>query len=585
MPESLWSRFKESNLNRNAISPAWEFLTKERIPTIKSGDYLPEDWDGTSRALDTAQKWLVPHSFLDIALMAAPMLRAGKYAKKAVNTLPTQRPTGSPKPGVYDYASSIRDELKSIPLTFGVPGTAINSHSIGLANANLKSTPVKELPRELWDTIRTLYNPEHAKKLNEKLVGPLSPQRAEEFFRAQILRSNPNLAQNRQGLSAAVNHALNAYEQTLPAGNRFAAVRKLEGAGLRTADTTAGKGATSLGTKPEIDVIGKPLSNVGGKNLNPLNLQKQLFDEPTFGEGYVNELWKRRAALREYDRASAVGLTDPEKIASKFATNMFGGYGADNPLLNSDKATEIARWMFVAPDWMRRHFNLTGNKIKSITSDISNPEFHPYRRALGYDVAQGMGAVGATKALTDQWGSEKAGNVTNVQLPDEFNGRIGVAKPAGTEMDAWRTLFDVGNSLTGFYADDKRDIGASFEPFKNRIHPVTKTGVETLFNTDWRGRSLWGEEKFSKNYTTGSGKTFIGREDIPLTDSIMRTGKNAIHNFLPSAYEGFTTDMYNSDGQSGLEFRAKMGELPFSFYRQPFTQRRDSRMNVRKRDR
>lgn len=577
MPESLWERFKNSDAKKNYLSPIWEQLTKERIPSVKFEEYLPEGWDRSSKVLNTAQKWLVPHSALEIGLMAAPMLRAGKYAKRALDVAPQPKPTNA-KP--WDYITSVRDELKSIPLTFGYPGTAINSHSIGLANANLKSTPIKELPREMWDTIRTLYNPEHAKKLNEKLVGPLSPQRAEEFFRGQLIQNNPALANNHQALRAAIDHAITAYEQTLPAGNRFADVRKLEKAGLRTADTTAGKGATSLGNKPEIEVLAKPLSNVGGKNLNPINLQKQMFDEPTFGEGYTNELWKRRSALRELDRSGS------EDNAVKFATDMFGGYGAGNPLLGRDDADKIARWVFVAPDWMRRHFRLTGEKAKSITTQLNNPDYHPYRRALGYDVAQGAGAVGATKALTGEWGSEKAANVTHVQLPGEYNGKTAVAKPAGTEMDAPRTLFDMMNAGTGVYKDDpKRVVGAFIEPFWNRVHPVAKTAIELGKNSDWRNRSVYDNEKFSKTYTTPGGRTYVDRETIPVSESLKKIGDNFMGNLLPNAYEAFTTDMYNPESQSRLEFTARMNELPFNFYRQPFTQRRDSNRNARQRSR
>jgi hypothetical protein len=569
----------------------WDLIAKKQIiPSIKAEDYLPEGWDIPSRAINTAQKWLIPHSPLEIALMAMPLKRMGKYVKEATKLAPKVRPANA---GLWDEITSIKDELKQVPLTFGVPGTAINSHSIGLANANLKSTPIKELPKEMWETIRSLYNPEYAASLNDKLVGPLSPQRAEEYFKDVIIKANPHLAQNPQGLRAAVDHALNAYEQTLPAGNRFADVRKLEKAGLRTADTTAGK--TGAGTTPDVEILSKPIQ-VGGVNVNPFSIQRHLFDEPTFGERKVNELWKRRSALRELDRASAVGISDPEKQAVDFATNMFGGYGAKDPVLNSQAADTIMKWAFVAPDWMRRHFRLAGAKIKSITpsnpitpkisrghwtGELNNPEFFPYRRALGYDAAQGLGAVGATKALTGEWGSDKATNVTNVQLPGDYAGKVAVGRPAGTEMDAWRTLFDMGNAATGLYNDDPRNVAAFVEPFKNRIHPVTKFVGDVAFNSNWRGQALYDKEKFAKYTTTRSGKTFTERENIPGREAAKRIGKDFLANMMPSAYDAFTTDMYNTDGQSNLEFKSKMGELPFSFYRRPFTQRRDSRFNRR----
>src|SRR5690349_21797536 len=127
---SLWDDFVNSQMMRDYVSPAWNRLTNPLFEIPKTGE----------PTIDRLTDLFVPNSLLGIALIAAPAMRAGKYLKKGITEV-------KPVPGNValkgsEIAPAIRDELKQIALTSGVPGTAINSFSVSQAAAHLKGTPL-----------------------------------------------------------------------------------------------------------------------------------------------------------------------------------------------------------------------------------------------------------------------------------------------------------------------------------------------------------------------------------------------------------------------------------------------------------
>lgn len=575
---SLWERFKKSSVAQDYLSPAWDWATTP----------LADDRDFDNKFVDIAYDELLRPltTPLGIAASAAPLLRGGKYLKRGIVDKPTPVAATAPPAGSKAHLKSIpetlKDETKQIAMTFGLPGTGINSHSIALATAHLKGTPIKKLPKEAWDTARMLYNPERAVAANKKLTGGFSPKQKREEFDAFIQQQAPGLTPTQR--SHQVENLLDAYASSSQ-GTRFKDILELErkeklgGGGLKTSDILGG---SSKGTVPERAFLTTPLRVGGDKgiNLNPFHWQKEMFDTPTFGEEYLNTYFKRQTALDELDRIKGnPSLTRQEQLkqAADFSTSTLGGYGIDSP---SPFNSAIAKWTLTAPDWTRRHFDLAGKKVNAVLNPKTwgDQKYAPYRRYAGYDAATLGGAAAANYAINEEL-PQRAVDIFNVELPqDRKNAKRDVIAPMSTEMDLPKAGFDIYNAMTEQYAPETKGLDSAASFWRHRIHPFSRAALDVVDNHDWRGRRLMGEEAYSKPKTDMLGNTTFERPDIPLAEEFSRVGENTVANVLPQAADALANLYSGNKSKSGkkqmsdLAKWAQLFELPIRSYTPRYSQ-------------
>lgn len=594
-----WKEFAKdsSTLWGKYGSPLWDFATHSYLPEVSDRDTVPHRlYDDFIRPLGS------PLGALSIVPAATATGRALKYLRRGIESplIGAVAPASGAKPGVL---SSLRDEAKQIAMTFGLPGTGISSHGLSLATAHLKATPLNELPKEAYDTARMLWNPERAVAENKTLTGGINPFRLRQEIIDDYTQKFPHLNPNGAAFKDAVEKTLDSYAAWGPGtkSSRFKDILDLErptsigGGGLKTSDILAG---TSKGSLPERQIATHPLNvKLGGKNynLNPLSWQKEMFDTPLFGEDYINTYFKRKTALREFDRLSALKATTPRgsvvpfgttattpnllsrqealEGAANMATNFMGGFGADSPhILNS----KLAKWSLTAPDWTRRHFALANQKIQSVTNNITNPLSHPYRRALAYDAA-GLGLTGAANyALNNQMPS-RAQDVFNIELPknSDYSTRD-VFDPFSTEMDLPKTAFSIANSIgpqAGFYAPETKGFYSLIEPIYNRLHPFpARPALELLANKTRLGGTIMGEEPFTKPHTDLMHNVTYERPDIPQVEELKRIAKSIGGSVSPQAVDTLINEMQGNLATGGgkrlspLAAASQMFELPFRAY-------------------
>jgi len=487
-----------------------------------------------------------------------------------------------------------------------------------LGNARLKMTPPEKLVSEGKAIGKMLWNPDYAIERNRALTGGYNISEKRKEIEDALKLQFPG-----RNVSDLTEAELDLFAANDPAArnSRFKEILDLErpeaigGGGLKTSSVLGG---TSKGTIPEKRYLTRPIM-IGERNINPLAIQKELFDEPLFGEEGINTNLKRETALDEFDRLynhpDYTNIRDtPEgrklllQTASKNATTALGGYGVDDYIpvpggqpRKSAFNSELARWMLTAPDWTRRHFDLANKKLLSLGLDIggpfregtsaeralfkpqnlTDPALSPFRRYLGYDLAQ-LGLAGAaTYGLTGHLPS-RATDIFNIELPknSDYSTR-NVFTPASTEMDLPKTAFNILNSVgpqAGFYAPSTDDFDSISAFWRNRLHPLARTGLDLVQNRDWRGRPIMGVEAFSKPERDYMGNITRERPDIGQMQALENIGAEMGRNILPQAAEALASIYQGNIGVGGKKrlspaaIYGQMMELPFRAYTPRYSQ-------------
>lgn len=223
-----------------------------------------------------------------------------------------------------------------------------------------------------------------------------------------------------------------------------------------------------------------------------LEVQRKLFEEPLFNK-IIPALKIQYFETVYTELAQNYSQREAGRLAAEITNNSLGGINYD-ALGRSKELQNTLRSFILAPDWAETTLKLGGNIAKSLVGKGKLGQ--QYRVMARNTVMAYMSASLTNKLISGHWMHEnEAGHTFEIEIGTDSEGKIRYLRPFGTAVDFVRIPFDVVAALA------KGDVSSIPRVVRNRLSPVFASGVGLLYNIDWAGRTIYGNDKFGNPQT------------------------------------------------------------------------------------
>lgn len=268
---------------------------------------------------------------------------------------------------------------------------------------------------------------------------------------------------------------------------------------------------------------------------------EKMFSDPLFQKAipamklqHFNEIYDDLAKKLPKDQAA--------KKAAEVTNSIYGGLNIEQ-IGRSRETQNLFRAFAFAPDWMETQFKL-GKGIAQSLKNPTSPIGKAYRTfarnlVMAYGMANVMNKVSTGKYM---WENDP-GHTFEIELGSTPDGKTRYLRPFGTAVDFLRIPLDAALGLA------KGDPTPTFRAIRNRLSTPAGTAVGLMTNTDYRGRPIYGSDKYGNELGVAKSAGGVASE----------VSKNVLPTQI-SAFIDFVT------GRSNLEEAgSQVFELPLRY--------------------